>query len=53
MSGQTNSKWSTVISIKVPFGNSDTSISNKTAKPRQIALTWGCNLSNSPPPDPP
>ena len=39
-----------VISITVPFGNRDTSISNKTAKPRQIALTWGCNLSTPPAP---
>ena len=44
-SGQASSEGGAVISITVPFGNRDTSISNKTAKPRQIALTWGCNLS--------
>ena len=39
-----------VISITVPFGNRDNSMSNKKTKPRQIALTWGCNLSTPPAP---
>lgn len=51
-SGQASSKGGAAISITVPFGNRDTSISNKTAKPRQIALTWGCNLSTPPTPHP-
>ncbi len=40
-SGQESGEGGVTISITVPFGNRDTSISNKTAKPRQIALTWG------------
>lgn len=47
--GQASGEWRATISITVPFGNRDTSISNKTAKARQIALTWVCNLSNPPP----
>ncbi len=39
--GQTRGEGGATILITVPFGNRDTSISNKTPKPRQIALTWG------------